>query len=205
VAGSRSPVMQNAAFAARGLPWTYVACRVDAPALEAAVRGLAALGFAGANVTRPHKQAVALLCDELDEAAARSGSVNTLVFDGDRILGGDTDGEAVTGVVGAAGKRVLVLGAGGAARAVAAALSHDGAADVRLASRRDPDWPPSADDADVLVNAADGAHRGGRRGRRRRPRDPCSPGRSGLRTLDGCSGPGGRHARGRADAVAFTP
>jgi shikimate dehydrogenase len=153
VAGSRSPVMQNAAFAARGLPWTYVACRVDAPALEAAVRGLAALGFAGANVTRPHKQAVALLCDELDEAAARSGSVNTLVFDGDRILGGDTDGEAVRGVVDVAGKRVLVLGAGGAARAVAAALSHAGAADVRLASRRDPDWPPSADDADVLVNA----------------------------------------------------
>jgi shikimate dehydrogenase len=126
---------------------------VEAPALEAAVRGLAALGFAGANVTRPHKQAVTLLCDELDEAAARSGSVNTLVFDGDRILGGDTDGEAVTGVVDAAGKRVLVLGAGGAARAVAAALSHAGAADVRLASRRGPDWPPSADDADVLVNA----------------------------------------------------
>jgi shikimate dehydrogenase len=153
VAGSRSPVMQNAAFAARGLDWAYVACRVEAPALEAAVRGLAALGFAGANVTRPHKQAVALLCDELDESAARSGSVNTLVFENERILGVDTDGEAVVGVVEAVGRRVLVLGDGGAARAVAAALSHAGAATVRLASRRDPDWPPSADGADVLVNA----------------------------------------------------
>ena len=63
--------MQNAAFAARGLDWRYVACRVDAAELEAAVRGLAALGFAGANVTTPHKQAVARLCDELDDAAER--------------------------------------------------------------------------------------------------------------------------------------
>ncbi|HSL63146.1 MAG TPA: hypothetical protein VK874_00690, partial [Gaiellaceae bacterium] len=80
VAHSRSPAMQNAAFAARGLDWAYVAVDVPADVLEDAVRGLAALGFAGANVTIPHKRAVARLCDELDPAAARAGSVNTLVF-----------------------------------------------------------------------------------------------------------------------------
>jgi shikimate 5-dehydrogenase len=63
--------MQNAAFAARGLDWAYVALDVAPGELEDAVRGLAALGFAGANVTIPHKRAVADLCDELDRAAAR--------------------------------------------------------------------------------------------------------------------------------------
>jgi shikimate dehydrogenase len=153
VSGSRSPALQNAAFAARGLDWAYVACRVEAPAFEAAVRGLAALGFAGANVTSPHKQAAARLCDELDEAAARGASVNTLVFDDERILGASTDGEAVVSAVDAHGARALVLGRGGAARAIAAALTHAGAVEVRLASRRDPDWPPSAEAATLLVNA----------------------------------------------------
>jgi shikimate dehydrogenase len=153
VSGSRSPAMQNAAFAMRGLDWAYVACRVEASRFEAAVRGLAALGFAGANVTAPHKQAAARLCDELDDAAERGGSVNTLVFDGGRILGASTDGEAVVSTVDAAGAHALVLGAGGAARAVAAALSHAGAAEVRLASRGDPDWPPSGDGVTLLVNA----------------------------------------------------
>jgi len=145
--------MQNAAFAARGLDWLYVACRVDAAEVEEAVRGLAALGFAGANVTAPHKQAVALLCDELDDAAERGGSVNTLVFEQGRVLGSSTDGAAVVGAVRPDGARVLVLGDGGAARAVGAELLHAGAADVRLASRRDGDWPPAGGDAEILVNA----------------------------------------------------
>jgi len=145
--------MQNAAFAARVLDWHYVACRVDAVDVEAAVRGLVALGFAGANVTAPHKQAVALLCDELDDAAESGGSVNTLVFEQGRVLGSSTDGAAVVGAVRPEGARVLVLGAGGAARAVAAALAHAGAAEVRVASRRDDDWPPDGADADILVNA----------------------------------------------------
>src|SRR3954470_13363426 len=119
VAHSRSPLMQNAAFAARRLDRAYLACRVHAPEFEAAVRGLAALGFAGANVTIPHKGTAAEICDELDEAAQRGGAVNTLVFREGRILGSSTDGEAVAGAVDPAGARVLVLGAGGAARAVA--------------------------------------------------------------------------------------
>src|SRR4051795_6108311 len=66
VAHSLSPLMQNAAFAARGLDWAYVACEVAPERLGAAVRGLAALGFEGANVTVPHKVAAAGLCDEAD-------------------------------------------------------------------------------------------------------------------------------------------
>jgi shikimate dehydrogenase len=154
VAHSLSPRMQNAAFAARALDWTYVACDVQPDALPAAVAGLRALGFAGANVTIPHKGAVTGLCDELDDLSRRSGAVNTLVFrDGGRIVGANTDGPAVASAVDAHGAHVLVLGRGGAARAVAAALEGVGAASVHLASRADPDWPPPVGDATILVNA----------------------------------------------------
>ena len=152
VAHSRSPAMQNAAFAARGLDWVYVALDVAPEDLEDALRGLVALGFAGANVTIPHKRAVAELCDELDRAAARAVSVNTLVFRDGRILGSSTDGLAVAEAVEARDARVLVLGGGGAGHAVAAALTDAGAG-VRVATRRDPDWPPRETDATILVNA----------------------------------------------------
>ena len=153
VSHSLSPRMQNAAFAARALDWAYVACDVDPDALPAAVAGLRALGFAGANVTIPHKGAVAELCDELDDLSRRSGAVNTLVFSDGRIVGANTDGPAVAGAVDPPGAHVLVLGRGGGARAVAVALEDAGAASVRLASRSDADWPPVDDDATILVNA----------------------------------------------------
>ena len=86
------------------------------------------MGFAGANVTIPHKQAVIEFCDELDEVAQAAGSVNTLVLADGRILGSSTDGDAVTAQVDVAGRRVLVLGTGGAARAVVEALERAGAA-----------------------------------------------------------------------------
>ena len=140
VAGSLSPRMQNAAFAAAGLDWAYVACEVAPGGLGEAVRGLGALGFAGANVTIPHKQAVAALCDE-----AEGSSVNTLVFRGGRILGFNTDKQIVAGIE---AERVCLIGAGGAADAVRPALSGD----VRTFSRRG-DWPPEAGDADLIVNA----------------------------------------------------
>ena len=130
-----------------------VACDVDPGALPAAVDGLRGLGFAGANVTIPHKGAVAELCDELDELARRSGAVNTLVFHDGRIGGANTDGPAVASVLDSRGAHTLVLGRGGAARAVAAALEDAGAASVRLASRKDADWPPPAGEATILVNA----------------------------------------------------
>jgi shikimate dehydrogenase len=153
VSGSLSPRMQNAAFAARGLDWAYVALEVAPDALPEAVRGLAALGFAGANVTMPHKTAVADLCDELDELSREARAVNTLVFRDGGTTGFNTDGPAVVSAVDVPhGTRALVLGRGGAARVVAAALARAGA-EVRIASRGDPDWPPAGADAAILVNA----------------------------------------------------
>src|SRR5256714_555487 len=152
VSGSLSPRMQNAAFAARALDWAYVALDVGEASLATGVGGLRALGFAGANVTIPHKGAAAQLCDDLDDLARRSGAVNTLVFaDGGRIRGANTDGPAVASAVDAAGADVLILGRGGAARGVAAALEDAGAVSVRLVSHRDGDWPPPAGDATILV------------------------------------------------------
>jgi hypothetical protein len=78
VAHSRSPRMQNAALQQMGLDWTYVPLHVPADQLEHALRGLNALGFVGANVTVPHKEAVAQLVDELRPVAKASGSVNTI-------------------------------------------------------------------------------------------------------------------------------
>jgi len=149
---SLSPRMQNAGFAALGLDWAYVPLPTPPELLGDAVRGLVATGFAGANVTIPHKQAVLGLCDELDDVATRGGSVNTLVIREGEVLGSSTDGLAVTSQLEANGLRALVLGAGGASRAVATALEDEGA-EVVVRGRRDAGWPPSADGFDVLVNA----------------------------------------------------
>jgi shikimate dehydrogenase len=151
---SLSPRMQNAAFAARALDWVYFACGVEPDELGTGVAGLRALGFAGANVTMPHKTAVVAFCDELDDVARRSGAVNTLRFDDARhIVGANTDGPAVAGSLEPAGASALVLGRGGAARSAAVALELAGAASVRLASRSDPDWPPDADGFGIVINA----------------------------------------------------
>ena len=140
VAGSLSPRIQNAAFAARALDWAYLACEVAPEGLAAAVGGLVALGFEGANVTAPHKEAAAELCDE-----AEGPAVNTLVFREGRVLGFNTDKAIVAGVE---AERVCLIGAGGAAKALLSALPGE----VRLFSRRGA-WPPDASDADLIVNA----------------------------------------------------
>ena len=111
--------MQNAAFAARGLDWAYVALRRRAERLDEAVRGLAALGFAGANVTIPHKQAVVGAL----RRGRRATSVNTLVFRDGRVLGFNTDREIRAR--GSTRERACVIGAGGAAAALAPALPGD--------------------------------------------------------------------------------
>ena len=140
VAHSLSPRMQNAAFAARGLDWAYVALDVPAEDLERAVCGLLASGFAGANVTIPHKRAAAQLCDEADGDA-----VNTLVFADGRVTGFNTDREIVAGID---SQRVCLIGAGGAAAALLPGLRGE----VRQFSRRG-DWPPDAAGCDLVVNA----------------------------------------------------
>jgi shikimate dehydrogenase len=147
VLGSLSPRMQNAAFAAAGLQWRYEALEVEPGGLEAAVRDL----DIGANVTIPYKVAVFDLCAEVDDAARRAVSVNTLLVEDGRLLGSSTDGLAVTGALGdVAGMHALVLGAGGAARAVVAALELAGA-EVSIAARSG-EWPPDGSGADVIVN-----------------------------------------------------
>jgi shikimate dehydrogenase len=136
VGHSLSPRMQNAAFAARGLDWTYVACDVEADELEAAVRGLEALGFAGANVTAPYKLDVAQLVE------AEVPSVNALLFDPPR--GVSTDAAILEALK---FERPAVLGDGGAAAAFRQALPE-----ARMFSRRG-DWPPEVADCDLVVNA----------------------------------------------------
>src|SRR5206468_5782381 len=115
VAHSLSPRMQNAAFAARALDWRYSAFDVADPV--AAVAALRTLGFAGANVTIPHKQAVVAACDE-----AEGDAINTLVFRDGRVLGFNTDKEILAGVD---ARTACVIGAGGAAAALRSALPDD--------------------------------------------------------------------------------
>ena len=138
VAESLSPRMQNAAFAALGLDWTYLAFDVGDPV--AAVHALRTLGFAGANVTIPHKRAVVAACDEADGDA-----VNTLVFRDGRVLGFNTDREILAGIV---ATRACLIGAGGAAQALLGALP----AETRVYSRSGT-WPPDASGCDLIVNA----------------------------------------------------
>jgi shikimate dehydrogenase len=139
VAHSLSPRMQNAAFAARGLDWAYVALDVPPERLAEAVRGLAAAGFVGANVTAPHKLAAAQLCDEAD-----AESVNTLVFGDGRVLGTSTDAAVLEGLT---FDRPVIVGDGGAARAFKAAMPN-----ARVFARRG-EWPPDVDGADLVVHA----------------------------------------------------
>jgi shikimate dehydrogenase len=130
--------MHNAAFAARGLDWAYVACDVAPAQLETAVRGLAAARFAGANVTTPHKEAAAAL------AVTDLDSVNTLVFEDGRILGHSTDAAILDGLP---SKRPVIVGDGGAAQAFRKALPT-----ARVFSRR-KEWPPDLAGADLVINA----------------------------------------------------
>jgi shikimate dehydrogenase len=135
---SLSPRMQNAAFAATGLDWAYVPLPTPPDRLADAVRGLAALGFAGANVTAPHKLAVVAHCE------TDAPSVNTLVVRDGRIEGWTTDA-AVLGRL--PQERPVVIGDGGSATAFLQALPH-----ARRFSRR-TQWPPDATGADLVVNA----------------------------------------------------
>lgn len=138
---SLSPAMHNAAFAELGLNWAYLAFPVHPDRLGEAVAGLAAAGCAGLNVTIPHKQGVLALCSSLSPAARTIGAANTLVPDGEGGFRGDnTDAEGFIRAVDEEapltlkGADVLVIGAGGAARAVVFAL-HERGAVVRVSNR----------------------------------------------------------------------
>lgn len=131
VGHSRSPAMQGAALAELGLAgeWGYEAIDVGPEAFEERVRAMPGEGFAGANVTVPHKGAALSLADELSETAREIGAANTLVFAAGEIRADNTDADGLLRALPAspAGKRALVLGAGGASRAVVWALLREGA------------------------------------------------------------------------------
>jgi shikimate dehydrogenase len=170
VTHSRSPAIHNAAFAALGLDFVYVAFPTPAGRGREAVAAVRALGLAGLNVTMPHKADAAEACDELTAAAAALGSVNTVVHRDGRVVGDSTDGPGLVAAladegVDPMGRRVLVLGAGGAARAVVDALGRAGAEVVVAARRADAGARAAAlapggtvvgfDDLDASVAAAD--------------------------------------------------
>jgi shikimate dehydrogenase len=138
VAHSLSPAMQNAAFAAARLDWHFSA--FDVEDVVAAVGALRTLGFAGANVTIPHKLTVVAACDE-----AEGDAVNTLVIRDGRVLGFNTDKDVIAGIE---ARRACVIGAGGAALALAPALPTDTRTYTRSGA-----WPPDADGCDLIVNA----------------------------------------------------
>jgi shikimate dehydrogenase len=135
---SLSPRMHNAAFEALGLDWAYVPLPTAPDTLGVAVRGLAATGFVGANVTAPYKLAVIAHCE------TDLGSVNTLVIRHGRVEGRSTDAAILDGLP---AERPVVLGDGGAAHAFLHALPT-----ARSFSRRGA-WPPDVGDADLVVNA----------------------------------------------------
>jgi shikimate dehydrogenase len=131
---SLSPAMHNAAFVALGLNWRYLAFPVDPARVGEAVRGLAASGVAGLNVTIPHKRAVIECCSSVSDAVRAIGAANTLVPDGAGGFRADnTDAEGFgraldeQAPLDLAGEEVLILGAGGAARALAFILKRRGA------------------------------------------------------------------------------
>lgn len=136
-----SPRMHNAAFAADGADYAYVAMDVTPDLLPAAVEGLSALSFVGFNVTMPHKEAILPLVDELDEAARRAGAINTVVAgEGGKLRGINTDGSGFVEACAEAGvslfgRRVLILGAGGTAAAVAVAVLAEGVSRLCLLNR----------------------------------------------------------------------
>jgi shikimate dehydrogenase len=178
VGHSRSPVMQNAAFEALGLDWRYEAIAVPAERFTPLLRSLREHGFVGANVTIPHKLRALEAADQATEVAAAVGAANTLLIGPEAIVADNTDVEGFLGALrerapeAPGGMRALVLGAGGAARAVVYALVREGAAAV-LVWNRSPeraqslveelgagaDIPvravsrPDPGEADLLVNA----------------------------------------------------
>lgn len=138
---SFSPAMHNAAFEELGLNWVYVPFCISPDRLKPAVQSITSLGLAGINVTVPHKQAVLPLLDEIHPTAGIIGAVNTIVNDQGRLVGHNTDGagfvKSLTDETGfpPQGQSVLILGAGGAARAVAVQLALSGAGPLYIANR----------------------------------------------------------------------
>src|SRR5262245_63340102 len=139
VAENPTQVMIEAAFRAMGLDWRYLTIEVAPNDLPDAVRGMRAMGFRGGNCTIPHKVAVVKLLDALTPAARAIGAVNCIARQGGRLVGENTDGkgflESVQALGPVRGKRAVLLGAGGAARAIGVELLRAGCAGITVVNR----------------------------------------------------------------------
>ncbi|MFQ3651290.1 MAG: shikimate dehydrogenase [Gemmataceae bacterium] len=139
VAENPTQVMAEAAYRSLGLDWRYLTIEVRPEDLHAAVRGAVAMGFRGFNCTIPHKVAVVPLLDELTPAARAIGAVNCVAIRTGRMLGENTDGkgflQSVQTLGPVTGKKAVLLGAGGAARAIGVELLLAGVASIRVVNR----------------------------------------------------------------------
>ena len=136
-------VMIEAGFDALGLPWRYLNLKVPPKDLATAVSGLRAMGFRGINLTIPHKCEVIRYLDEVADDARIMGAVNTVYIKDDRLIGANTDGKGFLRALNddaklsPAGKKFMVLGAGGAARAITVELALAGAAEITIVNRNE--------------------------------------------------------------------
>ena len=139
VAGNPTQFMMERAFAAAGVDWRYLTLEVPPENLASAVQGIRAMGFCGGNFTIPHKMAVIEHLDGLSEAAELMGAVNCVTRVGEQLIGENTDGkgfvQSLRGLTEPAEKRVVVLGAGGAARASAVELGLSKVAEITIVNR----------------------------------------------------------------------
>ncbi len=153
IAHSLSPAMHNAAYQKMGLDYIYLPLLVKAENLKQAVEGLRALNFRGFNVTMPHKVAIIPLLDSLDTLAEKIGAINTVVNDDGQLRGYNTDGPGALQAmlergIEPAGKNTVILGAGGASRAISYILARRGTKLTILNRRQELDW---ADDIAAFI------------------------------------------------------
>jgi shikimate dehydrogenase len=155
VAGNPTQEMIEAAFRARGLNWRYLTIEVAPEELEDAILGMRAMGFLGVNITKPHKIKVIPYLDRLTEAAAKIGAVNCIKLEKQELLGENTDGkgflESLQTVIEPAGKQVVLLGAGGAARAIGVELALAVGTNAQYIHWDGTYLVPSS--TDILINA----------------------------------------------------
>ena len=142
---SSSPAMHNAAFAKLGLDYAYLAFEVDNDSLEGAVQGIRSLKLVGSNVSMPNKTVVHKYLDKLSPAAEMCGAVNTIVNEDGVLTGHITDGTGYMmslkdNGVDVIGKKMTIVGAGGAATAIEIQAALDGVAEISIVNRKDEFW-----------------------------------------------------------------
>ncbi len=152
VAGNPTQYMMERAFAHHGLDWRYLTLEVPPENLAAAVAGMRAMGFRGGNVTKPHKVAVLEHLDGTSQAAGLMGAVNCINRQGDQLIGENTDGkgfvQSLLSITDPGGKKVVLLGAGGAARAIAVELGLAGVDEITVVNRT----PKRGEELATLLN-----------------------------------------------------